>query len=70
MVRPPLQVDGLQGRSYYKQRELIFRDNQQKKRSLSELETSQLKIFRDSAGVSCFFISKYFTYRHVKSLDT
>lgn len=37
MVRPPLQVDGLQGRSYYKQRELIFgltlifRDNQQKK---------------------------------------
>lgn len=42
MVRPPLQVDGLQGRSYYKQRELIFRDNQQqKKRSLSELETSQ-----------------------------
>lgn len=31
MVRPPLQVDGLQGRSYHKQRELIFRDNQQKK---------------------------------------
>lgn len=24
MVRPPLQVDGLQGRSYYKQRELIL----------------------------------------------
>ena len=23
MVRPPLQVDGLQGRSYYKQRELM-----------------------------------------------
>ena len=31
MVRPPLQVDGLQGRSYHKQRELIFRDNQQQK---------------------------------------
>lgn len=29
-----------------------------------------LGVFRDSAGVSCFFISKYFTYRHVKSLDT
>ena len=36
MVRPPLQVDGLQGRSYYKQRELIFRDNQQQKRGQSE----------------------------------
>ena len=34
MVRPPFQVDGLQARSYYKQRELIFRDNQQQKRGL------------------------------------
>jgi len=34
MVRPPLQVYGLQGRSYYKQRELIFRNNQQQKRGL------------------------------------
>lgn len=25
--------------------------------------------FRDSAGVSCFFLSKNYTYRHIKSLD-
>ena len=34
MVKSPLQVDGLQGRSYYKQRELILRNNQQQKRGL------------------------------------